>query len=473
MYVWKFFQIVFTLLLTKSLLAQNVPDELIYPDTLRSNQGVLYVNSPRFTQIHVYTVDRKKPLNLGTHGWQGVSFTIWTDLDTLYIPHVNYPHEQLVKIPVVSAKDTVLCIFRFQSNGADFNDDYVRAHKNNFELDIPEVYELANVILYLTDCSSMTGNHPNETEYVKQVNEYFKPYLNHKVIQVLNKKCRTGDYWDTYYGFRENSVCYQFNNLYLTYSSPYKNVIYDKADLEGGHFKNLLYLVQDFANKSNFKKFYTEHLSYYNQLKKRQLELLPIRKMWDWLEREFPNKQDSYKIIFSPLIGGSHSTQRFTKGYFREPEFQESVMFINSSEGIDRQTGYSEKMKEGLNSGIVFTEIDHNYVNPMSDLFLKEIKVLMGNKDFWATKETQKNYRSEYAIFNEYMTHSLFCLYISENYEDTVSKQVIDNRIALMERRGFSKFKEFNGILMKLMLNRSKRLYESYGSIINEMNMLR
>jgi hypothetical protein len=109
----------------------------------------------------------------------------------------------------------------------------------------------------------------------------------------------------------------------------------------------------------------------------------------------------------------------------------------------------------------------------MSDLFVKEIKSLMENKDLWASKEAQKNYRSEYSIFNEYMTHSVFCLYISENYESDVSKRVIDNRIALMERRGYPKFKEFNGILMKLMVNRPKKIHESYGRIIEEMKMLR
>lgn len=457
------------ILLAGNGIAQNLKPEMLYPDTLRSLQDSFYVNSPKFNKIWSQPITRKDTLNIGTSAYKGVSMTVWTDIDTIRIPHVNYPSRQIVKIPVVSPKDTTLCIIRFQASNSNFTEQYVAKQKNTFVIQIPEIYELANIALYLSSCSQQTANHP-ETEYTKKIEEYFSQYSNHKLIQVLNNNCGDEQYWDTYYGFRENSICFSFDDdNFLMYDTPYKNVSWDKASMPGGQFRNMLYLIQDFSDKSNFRKFYEENEDYYDKLIQRQKELLPIKQMWSWLENEFPIKMDSYKIVFSSLIEGSHSTQKFYKGFFMEPTFQECIMFINSSERIDSNEAYSEKLKEGLMSGKVFTEINHNYVNPVSREHLDAIKELMKDKDFWATKDAQKNYSSEYAIFNEYMTHSLFCLYVQENYTEAVGKEIINERVKLMNRRGYPKFQQFNTILLNMMSKKQQSVYDAYAEIISEM----
>jgi hypothetical protein len=455
-----------------SVLGQNLESEMLYPDTLRSTQDSFFVNSPKFSKIWSHPILRKDTLNLGTSGYKGVSMKIWTDIDTIQIPHVNFPFKQLIKIPILSPTDTALCIIRFQANSSNFGDDYAEKATGRFDIQIPEIYELANIALYLSNCSEQTNNRPN-SEYTQKVDEYFSPVRNHKLIQVLNRNCEGQKYWNTYYGFRENSLCFSYDNMnFLHYDTEYKNVYWDDASIFGGQFRNMLYLIQDFSDQSNFREFYRENRMYYRELVNRQNELLPIKQMWEWLEHEFPQKMDSYKIVFSSLIAGSHSTQKFYKGFFREPDFQECIMFINSSESIDSNLEYTEQVKEGLMSGIVFTEIDHNYVNPTSKENLDAIKELMKNKDFWATKDAQQNYSSEYAIFNEYMTHSVFCLYAKEIYAKEISHQIISKRIGLMNRRGYSKFEEFNKILLEMMKNSDLSVYDLYSEIIDEMKTI-
>ncbi|MFY0686599.1 MAG: DUF4932 domain-containing protein [Cyclobacteriaceae bacterium] len=464
--------IIMGLLISLSVEAQNLESEMLFPDTLRSAQDTFYINSPKFSNIWSHPISKEDTLNLGTSGYNGVYMTIWTDLDTINIPHVNFPYRQLVKIPITSKTDTALCILRFQASNSNFSDQYVNDHKGQISFEIPEVYELANVILYLSSCSDSTRNHPN-TEYTKRLEKHFSQFRDHKLIEVLNNNCASGNFWSMYYGFRENSICFELNRNELNYTTRYKNVFWDESGIFGGQFRNLLYLVQDFVNSSDFREFYKQNADYYEDLETRQSELLPVGQMWEWLENEFPQRMDSYRIIFSSLIEGSHSTQKFYKGFFGEPEFQENIMFINSPESIDMNDGYSETLKEGLMSGIVFTEIDHNYVNPASDERINEIKSLIDDKDFWATKEVQENYRSEYAIFNEYMTHSLFCLYVMEVYDKDLSAQIIEKRINLMNRRGFMKFREFNNILTNLKMNENESVYESYSMLIESMNLIK
>lgn len=451
---------------------QNLEPEMLYPDTLRSINDTVYFTSPQWEDVEKLCFTDGETINWGTYGYKGVYFNVWTDMDTLTIPHVNHPYQQFIRIPLASQKDTTSMVLRFEATwNANFTNKYIDQNKEKYNIELPEVYELANIILYLSDCSEKTYNHPN-TDYANKVLNHFEKYRDHPLIKILNKKCSTNEF-STYYGFRENSVCFSFIDDQLEYDTPYKHVFMDETYMPGGHFRNMLYLVQDFSTKSKFRSFYNANLEYYNNLINRQKGLLPLKQMWSWIEGEFPQRMDAYKVIFSPLIGGSHSTQRFTRGYFENPEFQECVMFINSTESIDANSKYSEKLKEGLMSGIVFTEIDHNYVNPTSKENYNLVKELISDKDFWATTEAQQNYPNEYAIFNEYMTHSVFCLYVAENYESKTAEEVIRKRIKLMERRGYPKFEEFNTILMNFMKENPRSVYDSYADLIKEMKQIR
>ncbi len=407
-------------------------------------------------------------INWGTYGYKGVHFRIWTDLDTVVIPHVNHPYRQLIRIPLASSRDTSVMILRFQSTiNSNFSNAYVAENRGTINVDIPELYELANIILFLSDCSMKTNNKPN-SDYSNRVLEHFTPVRDHALIRILSKKCSRRP-WAAYYGFRENSICFSLVDDYLEYNTPFKHVYWDDSRMLGGQFRNMLYLVQDFLIKSDFRSFYKKNQSYYKSLIDRQSDLLPIMKMWTWIEDEFPQKMDSYKVVFSPLIGGSHSTQKFIKGFFGSPEYQECIMFVNSSEELDSRSNYFDTLREGLMSGIVFTEIDHNYVNPTSREHIELVKDLIKDKDFWASENAQQNYSSEYAIFNEYMTHAIFCLYVLENYESQIAQEIVNKRIELMERRGYPKFEQFSERLTKTMWNSSKTIYDSYKELIEEM----
>lgn len=95
-----------------------------------------------------------------------------------------------------------------------------------------------------------------------------------------------------------------------------------------------------------------------------------------------------------------------------------------------------------------FTEIDHNYVNPLTDQFLHDLEESIDDFKFWENKT--REYQSKYVTFNEYMTHALFSLYSLDQYGslylDTI--QLIQENF--MERqRGGVHFSSFNRELLK------------------------
>ncbi|MEO1055206.1 MAG: DUF4932 domain-containing protein, partial [Bacteroidota bacterium] len=220
--------------------------------------------------------------------------------------------------------------------------------------------------------------------------------------------------------------------------------------------------LQAFADKTNFREFYATHNGYYLE----QVELLenqsPIKKQWDWLEQRFPQRYDNYWITFSPLVGGSHSTNKFVTN-----DFKQTVMFVQGGITSDR---YSEKVKEGLMTRVVFTEIDHNYVNPTSDKFAREIKTIFQGRNKWTTAGSWADgYSSELSVFNEYMTWSVFSLYAYDSF-DSLDFEKINKRVEnqMDNYRGFKTFSSFNQKMLSLYKEQQpKQIEELYPAILD------
>ncbi len=451
--------------------AQNVPTEVVYPDTLHAPDDSLELYFPLGdARVRGSILDPDFD-SWGTDGVPHRRVEIRTLHDTVSLTSVNGILRQHIRLPVLGKTDTLLYTFRFNGANQPFPKEYRDRHAGTATFVIPEAYELANVILYLSELSDSTGNHP-AGNYAKAVETYFAPHKRHALIKLLDRYA-AADYFDLYYSFRENAYGYRFDELDQLQAIPYHHIVWPSQHPLSGEdglvFSNLLYLVQDFANQSNFRTFYRQHSDYYRELEATQQKLMPVEAMRRWLENEFPARIDHYGTVFSPLIGGSHSTQGFTHNpYDTLPGFTERIMFVNGPENI-LASGYDQREMEALHSGIVFTEIDHNYVNPISSQHKDVIQPIMGELVEWNSRAGSGYYDSAYATFNEYLTHALFCLYAQESYDTEVAGLVIEQREALMVRRDFPRFRAFNRALMERFARdkRTQPLHASYPEIIS------
>ena len=81
-----------------------------------------------------------------------------------------------------------------------------------------------------------------------------------------------------------------------------------------------------------------------------------------------------------------------------------------------------------------------------------EINKLFGQTNVWAS--TTSWYSNPMSVFNEYMTHAVFCLWVKDNFDETTADYVINAREEMnVNKRGFVTFKEFNQALLKLKKN--------------------
>jgi hypothetical protein len=392
-----------------------------------------------------------KSISPGTNSQKGLLLTAYIGKDSLKIVADNYPFTKYTWVQVKTPKGDAKIKFRFNSVTNNFSNSYMNRNKDAYSFEIPEVYELVNIIWTLSPSGKRAKDLATGTQYYKKINEYFKPFLDHPIFKKLDFS--ENEYFSKYYSFRENSYMYTFQNDMIVHGDVYYYIMGDDWHSFTNLFSELLPLVQDFATKSNFQKFYKENRSYYNNSINKLKNLLPIKNMWNWLEKELPIRNyNTYRVIFSPLIKSSHSTQNYAKivNLDSKEVYRECLMFVCGSERYNSQVRLTKEQKSGLISGIVFTEIDHNYVNPVSSKFRREINEIFKHDSIWA-KKNRLTYKNPIQVFNEYMTHAVFCLWVKENYSNEDAKFIINERNNLnVNMRGFHKFKAFNQELLSL-----------------------
>ncbi|MBU3013081.1 DUF4932 domain-containing protein [Polaribacter vadi] len=380
-----------------------------------------------------YLTPQAKPDIYNTDVTSSKKVTFYTDIDS--ISFTVEPKKKYDFIILLNEKDT--CWTQIQTiPHFDFDAEYIQKNKETYSFEIPEVQELVHLIFALTPTGIDDKNMVNHrTEYYKEIIENFSKYKNEPIVLKLDSWLKEG-----YYSTLKMDAC----GFYFDGNKIEKDSTYERLSWNGANkIEPFISEIENFSNKIGFRKFYKKHKEYYTDLIAKSEKQMPIKKQWDWLESKFDFKYDNYRITFSPLVNGSHSTN-----HFKQNNFKQSVMFIA---GPIESTKYSEENIKALMTRSVFTEIDHNYVNPISDIYLNEINNSMNNLSKWTTENALSNYKNSYLVFNEYMTWSVFALYALENY-DSKNYEFIKNKIELQmtERRGFIKFKEFNTKVLEL-----------------------
>ena len=454
--------------LTDLLNAQ--PVYTTHKDTLHSKDKIFTVKFSCSSKQYTLPNDTGDTIDFGMDGRPGLYVTAWIGQDSLIIHNTSFPYFQVHYIPIVLAGKKHVFRWHFNDVRGYYPSDYNKKNRGKVQIEVPEIFELANVILLLSPSGRKANNIRKNGSYYDSLMTYFKPFQDHPLLKKLDFE--DGDYMRSYYEFRENSICFDFDGDKLVRSENYFFINGSDDSTFSNLFKNNLAEIADFAKISDFRKFYKMHNGYYEQLIDKQRNMMKAEEMWSWLEKEFPRpKFSSYKVLFSPLILSSHSTQRFSSwDYQAEERFQECVMFVSGPDIYDRRADLSEMQKAGFVSGVVFTEIDHNYVNARSGDYEESIDSIFSTRALWvdATKEN-RFYGTPSTIFNEYMTHALFCLYAYDHFNSETSAFLVSAREKLMvSQRGFIQFPAFNKALVMLKKERpSESIYDLYPRVLD------
>ncbi len=319
---------------------------------------------------------------------------------------------------------------------------YMQHQKGQIVVEVPELYELLNILVAISPTGQTgPGGYPREHSYYKAVMDWFLPFRDHPLVSVVEKQFNNG-----YGGMRGSCFAYRFegDGIVPSYYGEY-----------GGFCEEHRREFEKFARESKFREFYQQNEAFYAEWVRTYRERVDLGGMWRWLETEFPARSDSMRVAVSPLSGGSHNTVGYrdlASGY------REIVMFVSHPQEYENPNRPPAVASAMALSG-VFTEIDHNYVNPMSDKYRAELKATMPKVGDWNRPPEWANaesyYNSAYATFNEYLTWAAFLVYAAERYDAPTFEQVTKEHVRVMEYRGFVKYDEFQRRLMALYQERN------------------
>ncbi len=344
-----------------------------------------------------------------------------------------------------------------------FNQEYIQKNNDKTTIEINELQELVYIILSLTE----TGNNPaiiNQTTlYYQDVIQHFKPFSKHEIVKNLNKDLKTSIV--NFILLPANAYGFQFdqNRIVPTnvYVFPAKGI--GKYEINTNPIVAYIPQLEDFATKSGFRKFYKEHQTYYDSLKTMYKNFARIDEQKKWLEHKFDYKINSYRVLTSPLLNSINATHTF-----EDNQFKETLLFLPT---IKENKDWTEQYNEANNTRIIFTEIDHNYVGPLSEKNKDKINIAFQNRSVWVDEKNKgtEHYPNPIKLFDEYLTWGLYILYANDHFKPKTVQQMMDSVNDIMvNKRGFIKFKEYNEFLVQLYKNnRDKKIEYFYPELLD------
>lgn len=374
--------------------------------------------------------------------------TFITDVDSLRFrveKGKTYPF-----IIVVNEKDSAFTQVRTVKSAVNFTRDYIKSHEGKTFVEVPAVYELVNIVITLTNTGkNKEGLVVKNTAYYQEVINWFSKYDKEPIIRKIDSVLSSS--YVEYFSIKMNAYSFKFSPK----GKIVPDEVYDRLT-SVNTLRPYLKELQSFSDKSKFEIFFKQNHSLYNQLISSYRDSIGIMEMQKWLGKNFPKtKYNSYKIVFSPLVGNNQSANWFEYNGFKEVQAHVNFPYRNEEEKKE----FSSDALHVKDGNIVFTELNHNFIGPeiQKPEYQKNIKEAFVNLNTWIKEGSpaERAYNNARACFDEYMNWAL----VSLRYIDYAPTIEHDRLISKMEKyqvevRGFKRFAEFDQFLIQLYKNR-------------------
>jgi Domain of unknown function (DUF4932) len=343
---------------------------------------------------------------------------------------------------------------------AVFDKKYQKSRQGKTFIDVPEVYELVNIAIAMTPTGiADQGLVHQKSDYYKKVREWFDKFQNHPLLAALDAELKNGQYFN----LKMNGYAFEFDKKGKIVNSK----VFDRTGWGNENvLRPFLEKLQSFSDTTNFRQFYRENKQIYDEQIAFFRDTANIAEMKRWLDKNFPTSNDynTYNIIFSPLVASNQSVNRFESNGFKELQPHVNFPYYYNFENL----GVSENTQNIFRGNIVFTEINHGYINPEAEKYADKIKKAVSNRDFWVDKRKGANYYPGISTFNEYMNWALINLRIVDYVPAEEQEKLIKRIELIMFGRGFPQFPKFNEFLVKLYRNRqpNQTIADLYPQII-------
>lgn len=437
--------------------------------TIRSNVAVISIQEGEHIRKNIWTlVPEMKPdvyeVQLRDSKPQRVTFI--TDVESIsFLVHPGKKYDFIIKWGDELCYTQIVGVKYVPA--AVFDRAYQESHRGKTLVEVPEVYELVNVAIAMTPTGISDRNLVfKDSDYYRKMREWFDQYTSHPLLASLDNELKRNP--GSYFSLKMNGYAFEFDK----HGKIVQSKVYDRTGFRSDVSNSLrpyLSQIQSFSDDTKFRDFYKQNNATYDSQIAFYRDTANIAEMKKWLSRNFPAQTDfdCYKIIFSPLVAYNQSTTWFSSNGFRELQ-----PHVNFPYPQDLRRYYGPMTEAGQNifrGNIVFTEINHGYINPEAEKYSDRILKAISNRDRWVDKSRGPGYYGGVGAFNEYMNWGLVSLRIIDYAPEDEQERMLANVERMMvQNRGFLQFAVFNKFLVNLYRTRpaGKPIAELYPQII-------
>lgn len=310
----------------------------------------------------------------------------------------------------------------------------------------PEATEIAWIIAALTPLGRPQGSSiARDTPYFKAIERWFAAHVEHPAIVALGADFNLPR-------FVGNAADYRFVSGGKLVRTANAMPLWD--DAEGDLFTAHRRLVEEFAKKSRARDFLRMQADTLDASRKALAAVIDLSDITAWLQSQFSGRPARVELFVSPLTGGWNWTNVST----RSPR-----IWVPQP----RSAALQDMVSRYVAIASVFTEIDHIYINPVTEVHRLEVETVFARSRLWATDEAWSNYPSGELVFNEYLTWAV-CSEFARESLGSADHAAFEARITrfMQERRGFIRFGQFASMLGRLRGIQSARIEDIYPQII-------
>lgn len=269
-------------------------------------------------------------------------------------------------------------------------------------VEYPETYELANIILALTEYGKTDKWEVRQGfDYYNRVQEYFEPVNTHPLLDAVNY---SRERWQEYLSFRTDSYAFIFDE-----NDRLKRELDFYANKGIQPFDDHLDLINDFVQKSNFRNFFAQNKDYHDAVSKRYMQTQYLNEMKAFLTKEFGEQysnDEEYKVVLSPFV--------YRMNCHRDINSTTVADFITIPDYVLNDSVSTDEKKIATSIHNLFTEMDHGYVNPTTSQW-KDLVVKNFNPSLWDDKSGY-NENQGFGVFNEYMTWAVYDIFLEKHF---------------------------------------------------------
>jgi hypothetical protein len=418
------------------------------PPSIRSNAGVVSVQDGEVLKQNAWRLS--PDANPDVYEAELVEgrphkVTFITDVDSIsFMVEEGKQYDFIIRLGDRDCHTRIVGI-RF-TPAAWFDEAYRSAHQGRILVEVPEVYELVNVAIAMTPTGIADREEVyQDSEYYKRMRAWFDKHRDQPLLAALDAELAANPM--QYFTLKMNGYAFEFDE----HDKLVPSKVYDRTGFAGERRNTLrpyLEKLQAFSDATGFRRFFRENAATYQEQIAFFRDVADVGEMKRWLDRNFPTSSDydGYKIIFSPLVAYNQSVTWLESNGFKELQAHVNYPYPEAN-----PKDLSPRAAVLYRGSVVFTELNHGYINPEADKYADRIVKAVSDRDHWVDKSKGPDYYPSIALFNEYMNWALVSLrLVDTSPPDELAGMVARIDRMMVESRGFPRFKEFDAFLMDL-----------------------